>query len=174
MRQSRIASVAVLVLGWALSLFLTGFLPSLFTLCILVSGVSLNRFVLILLAKVRDLYPNAANGQAMPQPSHRQSHHSPSARATRSSGTSTGCTTASRADTTWATRCWPPPWRGSTGPMARRAWGRPSSSPRRTWSTSPTSTRILPSSQRDRTPLAANTTPPNPTQPPPTTGTRCK
>lgn len=54
MQRSRNRSMCVVMLGWAIALYATGVLPSFFSLCILLSGVSINRFVLFLVVEVSD------------------------------------------------------------------------------------------------------------------------
>ncbi len=116
MRQNRAFSVFVVALGWALSVALTGLLPSLFTLCILLSGVSLNRFILLLVVKVLPerhttrtqscCIDTRTHDPSLP-PHQPTNQNSPSAPATSSNRTSAGSTAASA--TTWATPSSPRP-----------------------------------------------------------------
>lgn len=46
MRRCRNVSMAIVVVGWGFSLCMTGLLPSFFSLCLLINGISLNRFLL--------------------------------------------------------------------------------------------------------------------------------
>lgn len=47
----RALSMAIVAIGWALSLYTTGLSPSLFSLCLLITGASMNRFLLFLIVE---------------------------------------------------------------------------------------------------------------------------